>query len=277
MSMPNELIFVRHGQSEPNVIHDSERNKLPHDALQTVYERHDWQQRLSQLGVDQAQSAGVWLQSHGYTHDVFSRCYASPFLRARETACYVGGPDAQWHLDDRIKERDWGEFGSTPKEFREQMFPFSHRAYKTNKWYARLNGGESLADNVLMRARDFVGTLHRELAGSKVLVVCHGEFMLTMRYLLERMLPEEWLAMDEDAAQDMKNCTILHYTRVNPDDRGDVRPHISWVRMIYPYDETASPWGGKWQKIDEKRVVSAPQLLRQIEIAPPLIRRHKDV
>jgi hypothetical protein len=97
--------------------------------------------------------------------------------------------------------------------------------------------------------------------------------MLTMRYLIERMLPEEWLAMDDDAAQDIKNCTIIHYTRINPDNPKDIRPHLSWVRMIYPYAEDRSPWGGKWQAIKERRLVSAAELKQQLEYAPPIIPR----
>lgn len=273
MAMPLDLVFVRHGESEANVVHRVERSGTLHGAHEGVYDRADWLQRLSILGVEQAQSAGEWLANNNLRPQTFDRCYASPFMRARETALYVGGDTTQWLLDDRIKERDWGEYGATPRDMRDQMFPFSHKNHKTNKWYARLNGGESLADNVLMRARDFIGTLHRDMPGKRVLVVSHGEFMLTMRYLIERMLPEEWLAMDEDAAQEIKNCTIIHYTRANPDDPSDVRPHVSWVRMIYPYNQSASPWGGKWMEVQEKRFVEGSELRAQIDYSPPLIDR----
>ena len=273
MSMPLDLVFVRHGESEPNVVHGEEKKDRRHALHEAVYERHDWLQRLSARGVAQAQAAGEWLNASNLKATSFDRCYASPFMRARETAYWVGGDLAQWHLDDRIKERDWGEYGATPKDVRGQLFPYSHQAHKPNKWYARLNGGESLADNVLMRARDFIGTMHRDLSGKRVLIVSHGEFMLTMRYLIERMLPEEWLAMDEDAAQEIKNCTIIHYSRLNPEDSSDIRPHLSWVRMIYPYDVALSPWGGEWQAIKERRLVSAPELQQQLNLAPPIIPR----
>jgi len=273
MSMPLDLVFVRHGESEPNVVHSAERADLLHMAHTEVYERVDWLQRLSGSGVKQAESAGNWLNRHDMPATEFDRCYASPFMRARETALYVGGPDCEWLLDDRIKERDWGEYGATPKQVREELFPYSHKNHKTNKWYARMNGGESLADNVLMRARDFIGTLQRDMSEKRVLVVSHGEFMLTMRYLIERMLPEEWLAMDEDAAQEIKNCTIIHYTRQNPLDQTDIRAHVSWVRIIYPYDEPGSPWKTDWQEVSEKRAVSGRDIATQIDYSKPLIDR----
>ena len=275
MSMPNDLIFVRHGESEPNVVHRHEKNDHVHEAHQAVYERPDWQQRLSDKGVEQARSAGEWLQANGWPMIKFERCYASPFMRARETALQIGGDDSSWLLDDRIKERDWGEYGATPKEIRETLFPYAVKNHSTNKWYARLNGGESLADSVLMRARDFVGTLHRDLHDKAVLVVSHGEFMWTMRYLIERMLPEEWLVHEDDAAQEIKNCTILHYSRVNPSDPTDIAPHLSWMRMIYPYDVENSPFGGSWQPVSEKRSVRGSDIRKQLKLTPPLISRKK--
>lgn len=272
MAMPNDLILVRHGESEPNVVHRAEKNGEPtHPSHTAVYERDDWLQRLSTKGIGQAKAAGEWLRRNGWSMERFDRRYASPFMRARETAYHIGGEDALWHLDDRIKERDWGEFGATPKDIRDAIFPYAAKSHENNKWYARLSGGESLADGVLMRARDFVGTLHRDLSGQSALVVSHGEFMWTMRYLIERMLPEEWLAREGDKAEDMKNCTILHYSRVNPDDPTDISPHLTWMRMVYPYDEAASPFGGKWVPIREKRLVSGKDLCDQLGLAPPLI------
>lgn len=274
MAMPNTLVLVRHGESEANLVHSYEKKSKRHDRHDEVYKRPDWLQRLSAKGVTQATAAGAWLKSNGMQPETFfQRCYASTFMRARETAYHLGGDAPEWLLDDRIKERDWGHYGKTPKDERIVIFPDTHWNHENNKWYARLDGGESLADNVLMRARDFVGTLHRDMSGKNVLVVSHGEFMLTMRYLIERMLPEEWLIMDEDAAQDIKNCSILIYTRINPDDPNDIRDHLSWMRMVYPYDEQNSPFSGQWISISEKRSVRGNDLGLQLNYSPPLVDR----
>ena len=270
--MPYDLVFVRHGESEANVVHRLESNGVIHANHSEVYDRPDWLQRLSSLGIEQAKSAGEWLKNNFIDPAKFDRCYGSTFIRTRETAYYVGGEKSNWLLDDRLKERDWGRFGATPKEERAKVFPETYKNHKTNKWYSRMDGGESLADNVLMRARDFVGTLHRDMSEKSVLIVSHGEFMLTMRYLLERMLPEEWMVMEEDAAQEIKNCTIIHYTRCNPEDPTEISPYMGWVRMIYPYDEANSPHGGKWMPVSEKRYLKASELYKQIAISPPLLK-----
>jgi broad specificity phosphatase PhoE len=275
MSMPYDLVFIRHGESEANLVHQLERDGVIHVNHREVYDRPDWLQRLSAKGTVQAKAAGDWLRKNYIDPNDFDRCYGSTFMRTRETAYYVGGDDSHWLLDDRLKERDWGRYGATPKEERALLFPETHKNHKSNKWYSRMDGGESLADNVLMRARDFFGSLHREMSEKRVLVVSHGEFILTMRYLIERMLPEEWMIMEGDKAQEIKNCTIVHYTRVNPEDPNDISPHLSWIRLIYPYDTDNSPFNGEWRRISEKRYVPGAQLLDQLELSEPLIIRDK--
>ena len=42
--------------------------------------------------------------------------------------------------------------------------------------------------------------------------------------------------MDNDKAQTMKNCSILHYSRRNPTDAADVREKLSWRRIVNPFD-----------------------------------------
>lgn len=275
MSMPNRLVFVRHGQSEPNLIHQSERDANGessdlHFAHNEVYERHDWEQRLTKKGVDQAKVAGDWITKNIMNVEDFDRRYVSTFQRAFETAYNISS-GTDWLVEDRVRERDWGEFGATPYEERKMLFPYTFNASKTNSFYANLNGGESLSD-VQMRVRDFVGTLHRDMPGKNVLVVSHGELITVARYLIERMLPEEIVEADKDKTQSMKNCTILEYTRVDPEDSGMVSDHISWMRMVYPYAEDESPFGGKWNKITEKRVFSGADLLRRLELTPALTR-----
>src|SRR6476620_2660087 len=109
MSMPNHLVFVRHGQSEANIVQNAEKDGLPLLAPEGFYDYHDWAYRLSDLGIQQAKTAGEWiLRNIGDPKYYFDRCYVSPFLRARETAAYVGGPACEWLIDERLKERDWG-------------------------------------------------------------------------------------------------------------------------------------------------------------------------
>ena len=271
MAMPRNIVFIRHGQSEANLIHKSERDGELHPAHDDVYARHDWEHRLSEKGVEQAQAAGAWLVAHDMAPETFDRCYVSTYQRAIETAIHVGDDDTNWHIDDRFRERNWSEFGATPLEERRQRFPYAIDALETNAFYANMNGGESLSD-VQMRMRDGIGTFHRDLEDKDVLVVAHGELMTVARYLIERMLPEEVVEADADKSQQMKNCTILHYTRQNPEDPTDIADHVSWMRMIYPYDVENSPWGGEWQEISEGRVRSGAELRQRLVLSPTLTR-----
>lgn len=282
--MPRRLVFVRHGESEANLIHKAERDGEMHNAHDEVYARHDWEQRLSAKGVEQAKAAGKWITQNILPIQHFDRRYVSTFQRAVETALYMcPDVDVDWHVDDRFREREWGEFGATPYEERKRLFPWTQRAYETNSFYAQLNGGESLSQ-VQMRVRDTFGTYHRDVPDGSVLVVAHGELITMNRYLIERMLPEEIVAVDNDKTQDMKNCTIIEYTRENPEDNSDVRPHLSWMRMIYPYDVDVlgatgavvapqleqSPFRGQWQPINERRLLSRADLLARLALSPPL-------
>ncbi len=272
MAMPRNIVLIRHGQSEANLIHKSERDGQLHPAHDDVYARHDWEHRLSEKGIEQATAAGLWLIDQGLEPVKFDRRYVSTYQRAIETAVYVGGnDDLEWHIDDRLRERYWGEFGATPHSERKERFPYAIDALKTNAFYADLNGAESLSA-VQMRVRDVIGTFHRDLDDKNVLVVAHGELITVARYILERMLPEEIVAADNDPRQHMRNCTTIHYSRQNPEDPSDVSDYISWMRMIYPDDVARSPFGGQWQEISEGRVRSAAQLRERLNISPPLTR-----
>jgi len=122
------------------------------------------------------------------------------------------------------------------------------------------------------RYRDFQGTLHRELSDMKVLVVSHGDFINVARYNIERMLPEQWEDMDKGDEYTLRNCTIVHYSRVNPDDPNDVREKLHWRRMIYPDAISESPDGAHWVELPNRQRFLGSELLRQTEIAPPLLR-----
>lgn len=270
MSMPKRLVFVRHGQSEANVVHKAERNGEYHPAHDAIYARHDWEHRLSEKGIEQAKTAGKWITKHIMPVDIFDRRYVSTYQRAIETALHIAGEvDVQWYVDDRFRERDWGEFGATPYEERKLKFPYTINAQKSNSFYAGLNGGESLSD-VQMRVRDTYGTFHRDVPNGNVLVVSHGELITMNRYLIERLLPEEIIEIENDKSQEIKNCTIVDYSRVNPMDDQDVSEYISWMRMIYPYEEENSPFGGSWQKLQEKRLLSSSDLVQRLRKSPPL-------
>jgi len=271
MAMPEDLVLVRHGHSEAN--HSQKLEKAAAEQVpDEYYDRHNWQQRLTPKGVGQAQMAGAWLvENIGKPEEAFDKRYVSPFIRARETAAHVGGLACEWLVDDRIVERNWGTYGATPFAERAEVFARTDRIRQQSSWYAQLDGGESLSDTVLLRVRDWFDTLHREVAQhdvERVLAVTHGELMWTIRYALERMLPEEWDTTEADKKQRINNGSIIWYSRRNPEDQTDVRGKYGWRRMVYPDNESRSPFGGAWVPLQNSRRFSGQQLLQSVEAVP---------
>lgn len=270
MAMPNDLVFVRHGQSEANVVQRLRRDEHEHEHAIAVSDRPDWQQRLSTLGRQQAVYARAWIDEHLGGVASFNGRYVSPFLRTRETAAYVGGDElGEWTVDDRVVERSWGVYGTVPRAEQRSHFPLTVKLHKTTPWYVRFDGGESMPD-VYNRFRDFQGTLHREQSGKRVIVISHGDFINVARYGVERMLPEQWEAIDRDPTFTIRNCSITHYSRVNPADSTDIRPKLHWRRIIYPDALDQSPQGGEWIELPGRQRYTGKELLIQAEFAPRL-------
>lgn len=271
MPMPNDLVFVRHGQSEANII---QKELIPDrhvETIQAVNDRPDWQQRLSLLGIEQAKLAKRWIDDNIGGVQSFDGRYLSPFLRTRETAAYIGGDECDnWTVDDRIAERSWGVYGTVARAEQRKQFPLTSKLHQSTPWYVRFDGGESMPD-VYGRFRDFQGTLHREQSGNRVIVVSHGDFINVARYGVERMLPEQWEALDRDPTHTIRNCSITHYTRVNPNDTTDVRDKLHWRRMIYPDVIEQSPNDGQWVELPGRQRFTGAELLRQAEFASVLI------
>jgi len=272
MAMPNHIVFVRHGLSEANIIQTLDKSGEGHHEKESqINDRPDWQQRLSERGIRQAQTAKLWIDKYLGGVESFDARYVSPFLRTRETAAYIGGVEAgEWTIDDRIVERSWGVYGTVPRAEQRSQFPLTVKLHSSTPWYVRFDGGESMPD-VYGRFRDFQGTLHREQEGRRVIVVSHGDFINVARYGIERMRPEQWEAIDRDPQYTIRNCSVLHYTRVNPADENDVRDRITWRRMIYPDNIEESPNGGEWVELPARQRFTGAELLEQAGFAPPLL------
>lgn len=244
MAMPQELVLVRHGQSEANVVQKQFKSD-PTSVLPEGFEdRHDSRMRLSSLGCEQAAITGQWLQQE--FPDGFDRYYVSPLTRTLETAGKLALNGA-WTIDDRWRERDWGEYGVTTEQH--PQYELSKKIREQTKWYWGPPGGESLASGVSLRFKDILGTLHREMAGKRVVAVTHGETIEVARVVLERLLPEEWLEQQRDEAYKVSNCQVMHYSRKDP-ATGVIGKHLEWRRSVCVWDEASSWQQGEWIKIE---------------------------
>ena len=280
MSLPYDLILVRHGQSEANVVQKREKaldeaaargeavEPLPEAVA--IFSRHDSEQRLTAEGRSQATTAGSWLAENVMRPEEFDGRFVSPYNRTLETAVRLD-PDATWTPDARLVERDWGEYGSTPAPDRKRRFPDTERTREMSAFFARLAGGESIFDTSF-RVREFLGMCAREYSDKQVIAVTHGEVMWATRFVLERLMPHEWQKLDDQEEQRIANCSILQYTRVDPHGSGEVATSLSsgWRRITDPI-EGKSPDNGKWHRLPGKRALTAAEIMKIVGASDHLL------
>lgn len=271
MGMPNDLILVRHGESEGNVAVQA-AGKGNHSYFTDAYMTtpgHQW--RLTSKGQAQAKAMGLWLESEISAR--FDRYYVSPYVRTRETAAGLALPGASWSLNRALRERDWGDIGSMRKDHFEssELYATNHWMQKHDPLYWVAPGGESIAQVAEDRVRNVLSTLHRETTGARVLAVTHSETMWAFRLVLERLSDEEFVALDKDKSEKINNCEAFHYSRINP-RTGVQSRRLSWLRRSRPIFKDGN-WVvevGEWSEF-RSQTFSNQELLDQVESVPYLI------
>ena len=148
------IYFVRHGSTDWNENKNEHGQKDPKCQGRVDLE-------LNQTGIEQALAAAETLNGKK-----FDRVICSPLARAKQTCKLIYHGNAPVEIDDRIIERDFGEFeGKTRAEFDFQGF-----------WNINANQkfkmAESIAD-VEKRVFEFLDELKKN-PNQVVLVVSHG-------------------------------------------------------------------------------------------------------
>ena len=257
MSMPRDLVLIRHGESEGNVATDADKagdGSFHNDEFVTT-PGHRW--RLTPLGRAQAAAIGAWAAGL-WNGEPFDDLFVSPYVRTCETAGHLSLPGARWLINRALRERDWGDIGSMRREAFAAEHPRNAQIREIDPLYWVPPGGESIAQVAEDRVRNVLGTLHRECSGRRVIAVTHGEFMWAMRLILERWDDEEFVRNDEDHAYKIHNCHAFHYTRVDP-ATGAIADRLNFVRSAYPVAD-----GGGW-RIEESdwHALSKPRLTNE--------------
>ena len=159
-----QLYFVRHGESTANTLMEFSNGDSKHP--------------LTGRGIVQAQAL-----ARNLTDIPFARIYASPVLRAAQTARLLAGQlNAPLKFSEALREWSVGIYEGT----RDPLGWQKHRQVQED-WFiynrpdSRMPGGESLLD---IRAR-FVPLIvslvqDDQLAGRNVLLVAHGGLYLAM-------------------------------------------------------------------------------------------------
>ncbi len=235
MKWPTQLVIVRHGQSEYNVL----RGMKSSDPLYAEFKKAfnadyrsgearrlaiavrkkyalsvgDVGTRLTEAGVEMAKTTGASLkQTLGGLPDTV---FVSPYHRAVETleSMKLGWPElatVRTVSEDRIREQEHG-LSNLYNDTR--VFHVMHPEQKElidlqgSYWY-QYPQGESVSQ-VRDRIRSFMSTLVREYSGQRVMLVTHHLTILSIRAILERLTPKEFLHLDEK--EKPVNCGVMIY------------------------------------------------------------------
>ena len=103
-------------------------------------------------------------------------CFASPLIRARETAeIFLQGRDIPIEIDDRLKEMCFGEYEGTENSFQIPDCPINVLFFHPEEYTTPVKGAESI-DDLIARTGDFLREkVEPELEkGKDVLIVGHG-------------------------------------------------------------------------------------------------------
>lgn len=235
---PSLLVIMRHAESELN------RRREQHEKAGTkeiyIAQTRDADSPLTPLGREQARRTGRYLNACA----PFDILYVSPHRRTRETADLVLEALAKKPplvVEERIREKEFGILENLTKHGVRETYPDEvNRKRLLGKYYYRPPGGESYPD-VNLRLHSFLGTLVREHAGRRVLVVTHSVVVLLFRRLLERM--EEKEVLDLDRQDEVKNASLLIYALGSRDGREGVFVRKAWNLVPWSEAPGALPGG----------------------------------
>jgi NAD+ kinase len=264
MTMPFDLVLVRHGESEGNVANRRSRRGDDSHFTEEFLKRHSSSWRLTEKGRTQATTAGAWIREN--IAPTFDRCYTSEYLRAMETAALLGLEHVRWYPEFYLRERDWGVLDVMSQTQRIEEHAEALKRREADPLFWTPPNGQSMAD-LCLRVDRVIDTMHRECADKSVVIVCHGETMLAFRVRLERMRHERFreLCASRDPHDQIGNCQVLHYTRREP-GRSTLAAHLDWMRSVNPTDPTLS--SNEWQRIERRSLVN-DDLLAYVERMRP--------
>ena len=206
LGWPSQLWLVRHAESIGNL---AERAAREAGAERLDLSVRDPDVSLSDTGRSQAQALGGWLARLAEPPELV---LASPYARATSTAeiaLRAGGLDVPVERDERLRERDLGQFdGLTFAGIRALMPTESDRWAHLGKFYYRPPGGEAWAD-VCLRARSVLQTLRLEYPDRRILLVSHQAVIMCFRFVLENLDEHEVLGVSSH--DPLANCGITAY------------------------------------------------------------------
>ncbi len=260
--LPENVILVRHGESEGNVAVEASKNGDNRHFTEEYRNRHSREFRLTDRGIAQAESAGNWLrQNLTINLDSF---YVSDYIRAKETAAYLALPNARWKEEYHLRERDRALADNIPRDEERALFPMEQKQYSIDPFLSvPAGGGESFASFCLRLKAGFIEHLSRQPSNSSVVIVCHGHVMRALQLEIENLSHDDFIRLDKSDIphEKMNNCQILWYTRMDPNNPLVTNTRTLAVRSVCPWKEDGD-YG--WRYI-ERKLSTNEDLLNEVE------------
>ncbi len=177
------MIYVtRHGQTDWNV-------------QKKVMGRCD--EPLNETGLAQAEETRKNL-----SETPIDIIICSPLQRAKQTAAVINtGRDIPIVYDDRIIERDFGEFEG--KETKDFDFHGYWNYYKNEQYQSAEN-----IQSFFKRVYEFLEDITKKYKGKNVLVVAHGGISIPVNCFFNKRIPEGSLV---EAGLVLGNCQVATY------------------------------------------------------------------
>jgi 2,3-bisphosphoglycerate-dependent phosphoglycerate mutase len=181
--MDRLLVLVRHGQSEWN--------------LKNLFT--GWKDPgLTELGVEEARTAGRRLKAQGLDFDV---AFTSALTRAQETLRLmleeIGRPELPTIRDQALNERDYGDLSGLNKDDARKRWGAEQVHLWRRSYDISPPGGESLKDTVARTLPYYVREiLPRVMRGERVLVAAHGNSLRALVMVLDRLTPQTIPSME---------------------------------------------------------------------------------
>ena len=179
-----EILLTRHGQTDWNL-------------LKKVQGKADIE--LNEKGIQQAETTRDFLKE-----ERIDLILCSPLKRAIQTAEIINqGRNIRIIIDERVSERDFGEFEGMPNT------DFDYNAfwsYKQNLKYAK---AENIKD-FFRRVYNFLDNIKNEYDGKRILIVAHGGISIPVKCYFEGIPNAETLL-----PLCLENCEVAKYSYKN--------------------------------------------------------------
>lgn len=271
MTLPIDLVLVRHGQSEGNLAKRLSEAGDHNAFTEEFRNRHSSSFHLTALGREQAGDGERFMRQLMRDEGiVFDRYVTSECIRAIETATILL-PNAQWwYTEPYLTERNWGDMDICPEDERREKFGAELARRKVEPYFWQPPNGESFMQ-LCLRMDRVLDTLHRTRSKRPKIFVCHGEVMLALDVRITRMSQERFreLVFPERNEDRIYNCQIVHYTRRDPfHPTRPPLPYMGWKRWFRPTEKPVTTSG--WQPIVRPRYSNA-ELLEIVNRTPAMV------